>query len=319
MQKYEDVLGALALTDPRVLVLTAENRAAIRNLPARLGPRFIDFGICEQTMVGAAAGLALRGRVPVLHALAAFLTMRAFEFIRTDVGIASLPVKLMGGVAGFLSEANGPTHQAIEDIGLMRGIPGMQVVCPADEEELAMALPQILNSNAPCYVRHTTVAPRVRHVQPFELGQAERLRDGDDVAILCYGLLVGEAMVAASLLANQGIEARVVNLRSLVPLDLDEVEEARRNCRLLVTLEDHFKIGGLYSILAEHLLRHGESAKVLPLALEGRWFRPALLADVLEVENLSAPWIATRIRHALGRQHTPSAQLSQPFAGSSHA
>ena len=319
MHKYEDALEVLAQRDPRILVLTAENRAAIRNLPEKLGNRFIDFGICEQTMVGASAGLALRGRVPVVHALAAFLTMRAFEFIRTDVGIASLPVKLMGGVAGFLSEANGPTHQAIEDIGLMRGIPGMQVICPADEEELAQALPHILSSNAPCYVRHTTMAARVKHVQPFELGRAERLRDGDDVAILCYGLLVGEAMAAAALLARQGVQARVVNLRSLVPLDVDEVEDARRNCRLLVALEDHFKIGGLYSILAEQLLRHGETANVLSLAVEGRWFRPAMLADVLEVENLSAPWIATRIGHAIGRQHRGTASVPQLSTGSSHA
>src|SRR5207245_579692 len=140
--------------DPRVVVMTAENRAAIRALPEKLGARFIDVGICEQTMVGAAAGLALRGRVPVVHALATFLTMRAFEFIRTDVGIGRLPVKLVGGVPGFLSDANGPTHQAIEDVALMRGIPGMEIVCPTDEEELAAALPEILQSPRPAYIRY---------------------------------------------------------------------------------------------------------------------------------------------------------------------
>src|SRR6476620_6530455 len=124
------------------MVLTAENRAAIRNLPAKIGDRFIDVGIAEQTMIGMAAGLALRGRIPVCHALATFLTLRAFEFIRTDVGIAKLPVKLVGSVPGFLSEGNGPTHQAIEDIALMRGIPNMQVFCPADERELVQMLPK---------------------------------------------------------------------------------------------------------------------------------------------------------------------------------
>ena len=131
------------------MVVTAENRAAIRNLPAVLGERFIDVGIAEQTMIGMAAGLALRGRMPVVHALAAFLTMRAFEFIRTDVGIGRLPVKLVGGVPGFLSDANGPTHQAIEDIALMRGIPGMKVFCPADEADLIAALPALLADPAP--------------------------------------------------------------------------------------------------------------------------------------------------------------------------
>ena len=141
--------------------MTAENRAPIRNLPAQLGPRFIDVGICEQTMVGMAAGLALRGRMPVVHALATFLTLRAFEFIRTDVGIAGLPVKLVGAVPGFLSEANGPTHQALEDVALMRGIPGMDVVCPADEEELAQVLPAVLRSPRPTYLRHVATPARV--------------------------------------------------------------------------------------------------------------------------------------------------------------
>ena len=146
---YEDALLRLARADDSVVVMTAENRAAIRGLPAKLGPRFIDVGIAEQTLVGAAAGLALRGRVPVCHSLAAFLTMRAFEFIRTDVGIAGLPVKLLGGVPGFLSEANGPTHQAVEDVALLRGIPGMRIFCPADEEELVEALPAVLAEPAP--------------------------------------------------------------------------------------------------------------------------------------------------------------------------
>src|SRR5215471_5206533 len=149
---YEQVLLETAERDERIVVMTAENRAAIRSLPGKLGARFVDVGICEQTMMGVAAGLALRGRIPIVHALAAFLTMRAFEFIRTDVGIAQLPVKLIGGVPGFLSEANGPTHQAIEDIAILRSIPGMQIVCPSDEKELVRALPAVLASAGPVYV-----------------------------------------------------------------------------------------------------------------------------------------------------------------------
>src|SRR5579864_5499571 len=113
---YEELLIQLAMEEERIVVMTAENRALVRNAPKALGARFIDTGITEQTMIGMAAGLALRGRIPIVHALAPFLTMRAFEFIRTDVGIARLPVKLVGAVPGFLSEANGPTHQAIEDV-----------------------------------------------------------------------------------------------------------------------------------------------------------------------------------------------------------
>src|ERR1700754_69681 len=120
---YEELLTETALADERFIVMTAENRALVRNIPGKLGNRFIDTGITEQTMIGAAAGLALRGRVPVVHALASFLTMRAFEFVRTDAGIPNLPVKLSSFIPGFLSDGNGPTHQAVEDISIMRGIP----------------------------------------------------------------------------------------------------------------------------------------------------------------------------------------------------
>ena len=298
---YERTLGELCAADPRLMVLTAENRAPIRGLPSVLGDRFLDVGICEQTMVGMAAGLALRGRVPVVHALATFLTLRAFEFIRTDVGIAGLPVKLVGTVPGFLSEANGPTHQALEDVALMRGIPGMEVVCPADEEELCRLLPAILRSPRPTYVRHVATPARVLHVAEPELGVAERLAEGRDVTLLCYGFLVGETMAAAELLRHEGIGARVLNLRSLEPLDETALVAAARETPLLCTVEDHFAIGGLYSIVAERLIAIGARVPVLRVALEGRWFRPALLADVLERECFTAADIAARVRRALSR------------------
>ncbi|HUK62609.1 MAG TPA: hypothetical protein VLV15_04720, partial [Dongiaceae bacterium] len=167
---YESALRELASRDERVVVMTAENRAAIRNLPQVLGARFVDVGICEQTMVGMSAGLALRGRIPVVHALATFLTLRAFEFIRTDVGIAGLPVKLVGAVPGFLSEANGPTHQAVDDVAVMRTIPGMQIFCPADESELLAGLPEVLASPAPAYIRFNARPSALAHA-PFELGR----------------------------------------------------------------------------------------------------------------------------------------------------
>jgi transketolase len=302
VERYEDVLARLCAADPRIVVMTAENRAPIRGLPARLGPRFVDVGICEQTMIGMAAGLALRGRIPVVHALATFLTLRAFEFIRTDVGIGGLPVKLVGTVPGFLSEANGPTHQALEDVALMRGIPGMEVVCPADEVELAAALPAIIASPRPTYLRFVNGPARVTHGAGYGLGRAERLGEGNEIVLLAYGHLVGEAVGAAQLLRGQGLAASVLNLRSLVPLDEAAVLAAATQARLLVTVEDHFAVGGLYSILAELVLRVGLAPRVLRLALEARWFRPALLPRVLETEAFTAPLIAARVLRALRAQ-----------------
>ncbi len=300
MATYEDVMRALCDADESVVVMTAENRAAIRNLPAHLGKRFIDVGIAEQTMIGAAAGLALRGRIPVCHALATFLVLRAFEFIRTDVGIGNLPVKLVGGVPGFLSDGNGPTHQAIEDVSLMRGIPHMQVVCPADAEELAMCLEPVVKSGAPCYVRHIAHAPVVEHKQPFVIGKAEVVSapERPDVAILTYGMLVREAVAARKILENKGKSVRLVNLRSLKPID-EEAVLASTKAKLVVTLEDHFQTGGLYSICAELFLSRGIAPKTLPIALRERWFKPGLLADVLKHEGFTGEQIAARISEAL--------------------
>lgn len=300
---YETMLGALAEGDDRLVVLTAENRAAIRNLPAALGPRFVDVGICEQTMVGMAAGLALRGRIPVVHALATFLTLRAFEFIRTDVGIAGLPVKLVGGVPGFLSEANGPTHQAIDDVALMRAIPGMQVFCPADESELCEGLPTLLSSPFPAYIRFNPRPSSLAHA-PFVLGRAEILADGEDLAVLAAGFLVPLAAEACTLAAGEGVRARLVNLRTLAPVDEEAVLAAARDCRVLVTVEDHLLVGGTYQIVSEILVRHQVSVPVVPLGLDGRWFRPGRLADVLVHEGFTP--------HALAARFVRAGQTARP-------
>jgi glutamate-1-semialdehyde aminotransferase/transketolase C-terminal domain/subunit len=295
MNLYEQTLLRIAERDSDVVVMTAENRAALRSLPERLGGRFIDVGIAEQTLIGMAAGLALRGRKPVVHALAAFLTMRAYEFIRTDVGIGKLPVKLVGAVPGFLSDANGPTHQAIEDIAIMRGIPGMKVFCPADEQELADALPELLADPAPCYIRYSGAPATVEHPLPRMPHRIETLAPGDDVAILTHGLLLNEALDARNRLAALGITARVLNVRMPKPLDEAAVLAAAQETRLVVVVEDHLETGGLCSIVSELLVRAGVRTSMLPVALSERWFEPALLPDVLAREGFTGEAIAQRI------------------------
>jgi transketolase len=295
---YEQVLREAAAADKNIVVMTAENRVAIRNLPRELGRRFIDVGIAEQTMVGAAAGLALRGRKPVVHALATFLTMRAFEFIRTDVGIGNLPVKLVGGVPGFLSDGNGPTHQALEDIALMRGIPHMQVFSPADGEDMVIGLPSILGSGSPCYIRYNALPAPVRHAPEFSPGKAEVLAEGNDVAILVHGFLLREVMRALPVLREKGLSVRVLNMRMLQPVDEDEILRAAKETGIVVTVEDHFLTGGLATIVAEVLDRHRTAAHHLPIALDARWFTPGLLDDVLTTEGFTGPQIAQRILEA---------------------
>jgi transketolase len=294
---YEQLLIQTALEDERIVVMTAENRALVRSAPAALGVRFIDTGITEQTMIGMAAGLALRGRIPVVHALAPFLTMRAFEFIRTDLGIAHLPVKMSGYIPGFLSDGNGPTHQSIEDVSIMRGIPGMEVYCPADEDDLVGMLPAIWASPGPAYVRINHKKGNYTHA-PYQPGKAEVVTKGKDVTLLVYGFLFGNALQAKALLESEGLSVGLINMRSLKPVDEEAIIDAALGSDRLVTIEDHLQTGGLYSIVAEVLLQRRLTADVLSLSLGERWFKPGLLDQVLETEGFTPEKMATTIKNA---------------------
>jgi transketolase len=298
---YQELIKQTALADERYVVMTAENRAVIRDLPAVLGNRFIDTGITEQNMIGMAAGLALRGRIPICHALATFLIYRAFEFVRTDIGIGHLPVKLSSWIPGFLSDGNGPTHQAIEDVSLMRGIPGMTVFCPADEQDMLSMLPEIWASPHPAYVRLIT-RPGVYKHEAFSTGKAEIISEGADVTLLTYGLLFEESFKATEILKNKGLKVGLINLRSLKPVDEQAILKAAAESELLVTIEDHLLTGGLFSIIAEILLKNNTTAQVLPFALNEKWFRPALLNDVLAYEGFTASQIAEKILDKLKKR-----------------
>jgi transketolase len=291
---YEDLIFELINKDDRYMIMTSENRAAMRNITAKIKNNFIDTGITEQTLIGMAAGLALRGRIPIVHALATFLTMRAFEFIRTDVGIGNLPVKIVGAVPGFLSDGNGPTHQAIEDVSIMRGIPNVNVFCPADEDDMLKCLPKIFEYPSPFYIRYNNTKPVAEHGK-FEFGKAEIFGEGKDVAILVYGFLFGQTFKAKEILESKGISVRLINIRTPKPIDESTILKAVDECKLIVTIEDHFITGGLYTILAEVLLRNKKTANVLPFAFMNKWFKPGLLNDVLEYEGFTAEQISQKI------------------------
>jgi transketolase len=281
---YEKLLIETALQDERIIVMTAENRALVRNVPAVLGNRFIDTGITEQTMVGMAAGLALQGRIPIIHALAPFLTMRAFEFIRTDVGIANLPVKLSGFIPGFLSDGNGPTHQAIEDVSMMRTIPGMEVYAPADEDDLVKMMPHVWSSPHPSYVRINHKQGKYEH-EAYTPGKAEIISEGTDMTILVYGFLFENALATKQILEANGLSVGLINMRCLQPVDTAAIIHAANLSNTLITIEDHFKIGGLYSIVAETLLANRITLPVHSLSLQAKWFKPGSLQNVLSAEG----------------------------------
>lgn len=296
---YEEVLKDIALEDEQYVIMTADTRSEIKNLPLLLGERFIDTGISEQTLIASACGFALRGRIPVIHAMSAFLTMRGFEFIRTDIGIGNLQVKMTGTHAGFLSEANGPAHQALEDISLMRGIPNVNVFAPADLQDLVICLPKIIEYPSAFYIRYINRETDFQHSKKFRVGQAEIVSAGKDITILTYGLLFANALEVKLNLEKQGLSVGLVNLRTLKPIDEKLLLSLSSDTDVIVTIEDHFLTGGLFSILSEFFLKNNIAARVIPIALENRWFKPLLLDDILKYEKFTPEDLTERILRKL--------------------
>jgi transketolase len=185
----------------------------------------------------------------------------------------------------------------------MRTIPNMQIFCPADEADMVLGLQDLLINPAPCYVRFNASPCRTRH-HPFQIGEAETLSVGGDVTILVYGMLLRQALEARDRMEAQGISTGVMNLRMLKPVDEERILEAAQRTSLLVTLEDHFLTGGLFSILAELLLKRQQPCNVLPIALKDRWFKPGRLEDVLHHEGFTGEQIAEKIISTLPRRKT---------------
>jgi len=296
---YPEIIKNYALKDENVVVFTAENRAVVRDLPPILGDRFIDVGITEQNMIAMAAGMALRGRKPICHALTNFLLFRAYEFIRNDVGIPNLPIKLSGWIPGFLSDGNGPTHQSLEDVGLMSLIPGMQVFCPSDNEDMCLMLETIWNSPHPSYLRVNPRPAKIEHKQAFEIGKAEIIAQGKDLTLLVYGFLLEEALIAKEILEKDGLSVGLVNMRSLKPIDEECILQLTETTGKLVTIEDHFSTGGLYSKVCEILARNQKTSPLQSISMGERWFKPGLLSEVLEYEGFTGQKLADRIRKEL--------------------
>lgn len=294
MTEYEKLINNLIAEDEALCILTAENKAALRTIPDLIGKNFIDVGIAEQSLVGISAGMATRKRKPIAHALAAFLTMRAFEFIRTDIGYPNLPVKLVGSFSGFLSTSNGPTHQAIEDVGIMSCIPNMSVCCPADYDDMLKCLPELLSHNGPVYIRFNDIQNRFIH-SSYKFGKAELVFEGKDVMILTYGTLFNQAYKSITLLRNLGINAGLINLRTIKPLDRETILSQLDDVSLIVTLEDHLIESGLYSLICRLFVENEIRIPVLPIGLKNKWFKPLPLDELIEYEGFSAKHITEKI------------------------
>ena len=261
---YGEALVELGKEHDDVVVLDADLAAATKTgtFKKAFPDRFFDCGIAESNLMGVAAGIATTGMVPFASTFAMFAAGRAFEQVRNSIGYPHLNVKIGATHAGISVGEDGATHQCNEDIALMRTIPGMTIICPADDVEAKAAVKAAYEMDGPVYLRFGRLAVSVINDTPdykFEIGKGVTLREGKDVTIVATGLCVNSALEAAELLAKDGIEAKVINIHTIKPLDEELIVTAAKETGKVVTVEEHSVIGGLGGAVCEVL---GEKAPV---------------------------------------------------------
>ena len=257
-ESYGNALKELAEEFPNLVVLDADLAAATKTgiFKKAYPDRHIDCGIAECNMMGVAAGLSLTGKIPFVSSFAMFAAGRAFEQVRNSVGYPHLNVKIGATHAGITVGEDGATHQCNEDIALMRTIPGMVVMCPADDVEAKAAVRAALEYDGPVYIRFGRAAVPVINDKPdykFEIGKGTVVREGKDVTIVATGICVDSALGAAEKLAAEGIDAEVVSICTIKPLDEDIIVKSAKKTGKVVTVEEHSVIGGLGSAVCDCL------------------------------------------------------------------
>ena len=249
-----------AKSDERIWLLVGDlGYSVVEPFKQEFADRFINVGVAEQNMTGIAAGLALSGKIVFTYSIANFPTLRCLEQIRNDVCYHNANVKVVAVGGGFAYGSQGMTHHATEDIAIMRALPNMTVIAPGDSMEAALATRAITEWAGPCYLRlGRGKEPVVHQLQPdFQIGRAITVRNGRDIALIATGGMLYNAVQAAGELAQQGVEARVLSMHTLKPLDADAVLAAARDIGPIVTIEEHSSIGGLGSAVADILVQMG--------------------------------------------------------------
>lgn len=301
---YGAALKELGALHGDVVVLDADLAAATKtSVFQRAYPkRHFDCGIAEQNMMGVAAGLAAMGLVPFASSFAMFAAGRAFEQVRNAIGYPHLNVKIGATHGGISVGEDGASHQCCEDLALMRSIPGMVVLCPADDVEARAAVFAAYEHKGPVYLRFGRLAVPVFHDEEtyrFQIGKGEVLRLGGDVAILSTGLMTAQALEAADTLAAEGIKARVVHLGTVKPLDTPLVLQAAQECGGLVTCEEHSVIGGLGEAVCAAVAGAGLACKVKRIGVQDEFGHSGPAKDLLHQFGLDAPGIAAAARALL--------------------
>ena len=299
-ESYGNALLELGREHDNVVVLDADLAASTKTaiFQKEFPERHIDCGIAESNMIGIAAGFASTGMVPFCSSFAMFAAGRAFEQVRNSVGYPHLNVKIGATHAGISVGEDGATHQCLEDIALMRTIPGMTILNPADDVEARAAVKAAYELDGPVYLRFGRLAVPVINDKPdyhFEIGKGTLLREGTDVTIVATGLEVAESLVAAELLAQKGIHAEVINIHTIKPIDADLIAEAAKKTGKIVTVEEHSVIGGLGSAVCDVLCER-EPVKVLKIGMNDVYGESGPAVKLLEKYGLDAAGIYAKIK-----------------------
>ena len=302
-ESYGNALVELGKEHEDVVVLDADLAAATKTgmFKKAFPERHIDCGIAECNMIGVAAGMAAAGKVPFASSFAMFASGRAFEQVRNSVGYPHLNVKIGATLAGISVGEDGATHQCNEDIALMRTIPGMVVINPSDDVEAKAAVKAAYEHEGPVYMRFGRLAVPVINDRPdykFELGKGVVLKEGKDVAIIATGLCVNSALEAAEKLAADGIEAKVINIHTIKPLDEELVVAAARETGKVVTVEEHSVIGGLGSAVCDALCAKAPT-QVLKIGVQDVFGESGSAVKLLEKYKLDGQGVYEQVKEWL--------------------
>lgn len=299
---YGAALVELGAKNPNLVVLDADLAAATKTggFKKAYPDRFFDCGIAEGNMISLAAGLTAAGKLVFASSFAMFAAGRAFEQVRNAVGYTHLPVKIGATHAGLSVGEDGATHQCCEDIGLMRTIPGMTIINPADDVEARKAVFAAAEFDGPVYMRFGRLAVPTLFDESydFQIGKGVQLAEGNDVTIVATGLMVGEAIKARELLANDGISARLINIHTIKPIDKEIIIKAAQETGAIVTTEEHNIIGGLGSAVCE-VLAEACPTPVIRNGVEDTFGKSAPALEVLEYFGLTAEKIAAQAKQAI--------------------
>ena len=303
-EAYGDALLELA-DDETVVVLDADLAKATSsiNFAKNYPERFFDMGISEQNLMGTAAGMAVSGLKPYVSTFAMFAAGRAFEQVRNAICYAKAGVRIVATHAGLSPNADGGSHETIEDIALMRVLPGMTVLSPCDYNQAKTMIKQMKDIKTPSYIRLSRhpVPTVTKPDAPLQIGVIDVLRDGADVCIAATGIIVAEACSAAEQLKEKGIDAAVLNVHTIKPLDSETILRYAGKCPVMVTVEEHSVIGGLGSAICEVTAGSGYNCRVSRMGIQDKFGQSGDLQELMNAYGLNASHIVSRVIQLTGR------------------